>query len=106
MKTFYKSVLIVPLFFLSSCLINRQRQSWLGALQQTHQADTGAVVRVYFDKQGNLYADKKLFIPYKNFFDPKNGEKTIAEKKQNGSLEAFYTINRNRLKELSSFYRK
>lgn len=104
MKTFYKSVLIVPLFFLSSCLINRQRQSWLGALQQTHQADTGAVVRVYFDKQGNLYADKKLFIPYKNFFDPKNGEKTIAEKKQNGSLEAFYTINRNRLKELSSFY--
>ena len=92
------------LFFLSSCLINRQRQVWLGSLQQTHNSDTGAVVRIYFDKQGNLYPDKKQFIPYKKFFDPKNGKKTIAEKKHTGNLESFYTTNRDKLKELSSYY--
>ena len=104
MKIFYKLFFIVPLVFLSSCLINRQRQVWLGALQQTHNSDTGAVVRIYFDKLGNLYPDKKQFIPYKNFFDPRKGKHTIAEKHLNGNLEVFYTINRDKLKELSSFY--
>jgi len=104
MKDIGKLCLIVPVFFLSSCLINRQRQVWLGALQQTHQADTGSVVRIYFDKQGSVYPDKKLFIPYKKFFDPVNGKITITENKNNGSLQSFYTTNRLQLKQLSSFY--
>ncbi len=102
---FIKNIFLsFSLFFLSSCLMNRQRQVWLGALQQTHNSDTGEVVRVYFDKMGNLYPDKKQFIPYKNFFDVKNGKKTIAEKLRNGNLEEFYITNPNKLKELSSFY--
>lgn len=105
MNVFYKLIFIAPLFFLSSCLINRQRQVWLGGLQQTHHADTGSVLRIYFDKLGNLYPDKKQFVPYKMFFDPQNGKKTIAEKTGTGNLETFYITNRSRLHELSSYYK-
>ena len=104
MNLFYKTVFIITAFLFSSCLINRQRQVWFGALQQTHLADTGNVVRIYFDKQGNLYPAKKLFIPYKNFFDPHKGKKTISENPHSGNLEYFYTTNKQGLKELSSYY--
>jgi hypothetical protein len=84
--------------------MNRQRQVWFGALQQTHRADTGAVVRIYFDKLGNLYPDKKIFIPYKTFFDPFSGKKTISEKTASGNLETYYTTGGKRMKELAVFY--
>jgi len=105
MKIFYKLFFIAPIFFLSSCLINRQRQVWFGALQQTHHADTGSVVRIYFDKQGNLYPERNQFIPYKNFFDPVKGKKTITEKSQTGNLEFYYTTNKARLNELAAYYK-
>jgi hypothetical protein len=85
--------------------MNRQRQVWFGALQQTHHADTAAVVRIYFDKKGNLYPSQQFFIPYKNFFDPERSKKTISEKPGSGNLENYFMQNGNRMKNLAAIYK-
>jgi hypothetical protein len=93
----------LPLFlclYFSSCITNRQRQVWLGPLQQTHLADKERVVRVYFDKQGNLYPGTEDFVPAKNFFDPLAAKKTFKEKPLTANLETYFTSHTAALEKL------
>lgn len=82
----------------------RQRQVWFGALQRTHHADTKNVIRIYFDKFGELYPDKKFHIPYKSFFDPVKKTSTYKEKPTTASLLEYYLKNPDQLKELRKSY--
>lgn len=101
MKNFL--LLFLCLYF-SSCITNRQRQVWMGPLQQTHQADRERVLRIYFDKQGNLYPGTEDFIPAKNFFDPVAAKKTFKEKPHTANLETYFTSHPVELKKLFLHY--
>lgn len=83
---------------------SRQRQVWLGGLQRTHAVQDEKVVRVYFDKFGDLYPDKRLSIPFKSFFDPIEKKSPYKENLETGNLSYFYKVNQNDFKTLMDYY--
>ncbi len=78
--------------------MGRQKQVWLTELHNCHEADNKNVVRVYFDKFGDLYPKKDIYIPYKSFFD---GNKS---NQYSGCLEYYFT-GQNRNKEDEDIFR-
>ncbi|MES2621352.1 MAG: hypothetical protein V4615_10930 [Bacteroidota bacterium] len=101
-----KSILLsfVVLAFLTAVSQTRQRQVCLSSLQRTHLAQNTNVVRVYFDKWGNLYPDPAIGIPYKDFFDPYKTLNTFKHSADCGNLERFYLIQKDQLDGLVKHY--
>lgn len=76
----------------------------MGGLQRTHLSQDKNIVRVYFDKWGNLYPDAKLYIPYKAFFDASHTGNTYRENNYTGNLKLYYLRNPSALHALGEFY--
>ena len=69
----------------------RQRQVWFVEIQNAHQTQKENVIKVYFDKQGDFYPSKEIYIPYEDFFDPKKENKTTKLQQTSGNLEHYFT---------------
>jgi hypothetical protein len=95
---------ILTLLLVCGCmrLSSQQKQVWLGGLQATHNAEK--VLRIYFDKKGDLYPDLGNPIPYNDFFDPTGTRDFYDEHNGNGNLESYYCHFPDRLKELAQLY--
>jgi hypothetical protein len=104
-KVSHKSFLILSFFLLiASYGCKRQKQLWFGAIQRTHAAEQNNVVRLYFDKWGNLYPNINRHIPYKSFFDPINKKNTYNNEVINGNLESYYEWQHVELQKLFNEY--
>ena len=84
-----KSIILITLM-IYSCY-QRQRQVWFVETQNAHQTQKENVIKVYFDKQGDFYPSKEIYIPYKDFFDPKKENKTTKLQQTSGNLEHYFT---------------
>ncbi len=89
----YYQAIIVILICCTGCLA-----------QRTHEAESNNIVRVYFDKRGNIYPPRQLYVPFKNFFDPVKKLHTGREKESSGNLASFYQQNPSQLNSLASHY--
>jgi hypothetical protein len=86
----------IILFLFTSC---RQKYLWFTELQGVHNADRNAVLRIYFDRYGDIYPGNGLYINNRDF---------LPEKNRNGinsaRLESYFTLHPAYLQNLASLY--
>jgi hypothetical protein len=85
-----KIALLFILLIITSCA-SRQRQVWFVETQNAHNSERENTLKVYLDKQGSFYPTENIYIPYKEFFDPKNEANTTKLQQTSGNLEHYFT---------------
>jgi hypothetical protein len=92
----HKFVFLIALLLLTGC---RQKYLWFTELQGAHGAENDHVLRVYFDRYGDVYPQKSIYIHPDEFLPGRPDDKL-----NHARLETYFTGNSAYLDEALAAY--